>query len=104
MTPRTCESDTTEAVWDEFLAVVFADQEWVRSEFDALIAAEWPNPPPRPATPPPRTSPRSTAGAVRARKTAPDLDVPRQPRWRRCRSPPMRSENRPRFPQHNTGR
>jgi len=31
---------------DEFLALVCADQEWLRAQFDAIIAAEWPSPPP----------------------------------------------------------
>ncbi|HEY0805430.1 MAG TPA: hypothetical protein VGD84_10205, partial [Pseudonocardiaceae bacterium] len=58
VTSRPDTSDTTEAVWDEFLAVICADEEWVRAEFDALIAAQWPDPPPpapapRPALPPP---------------------------------------------------
>ena len=32
----------TERVDDEFLAVVCDDEEWLRAEFDAIIAAGWP--------------------------------------------------------------
>jgi hypothetical protein len=30
---------------DEFLALVFADEQWLQAEFDAIIAASWPRPP-----------------------------------------------------------
>jgi hypothetical protein len=36
---------------DTFLAVVFADADWLRAEFDAIVAASWDRPPARPHRP-----------------------------------------------------
>ena len=33
---------------DTFLAVVYADADWLREEFDAIVAASWDEPPARP--------------------------------------------------------
>ena len=33
---------------DEFLAVVYADPDWLRAEFDAIVEASWDEPPARP--------------------------------------------------------
>ena len=33
---------------DTFLAVVYADADWLRAEFDAIVAASWDEPPARP--------------------------------------------------------
>ena len=33
---------------DTFLAVVYADADWLRAEFDAIVAASWDEPPVRP--------------------------------------------------------
>jgi hypothetical protein len=33
---------------DTFLAVVYADADWLRAEFDAIVAASWDQPPARP--------------------------------------------------------
>ncbi len=33
---------------DEFLALILADQEWLRAEFEAIIAAGWSGAPPAP--------------------------------------------------------
>ena len=33
---------------DTFLAVVYADADWLRAEFDAIVAASWEEPPSRP--------------------------------------------------------
>jgi hypothetical protein len=38
-----------EDVHDEFLASVCADEQLLRDEFDAIIAAEWPDVPPSPS-------------------------------------------------------
>jgi len=40
------EAPTTEAHISTFLDVICADEELVRAEFDAIIAAEWPDLPP----------------------------------------------------------
>ena len=32
---------------DTFLAVVYADADWLRAEFDAIVAASWDEPPAR---------------------------------------------------------
>lgn len=37
----------------EFAEIVFADEQWLRAEFDDIIAAEWPDP-----TPPPQAGSR----------------------------------------------
>lgn len=80
------------AVDEAFADVVYGDDEWVRSEFAALVAAAWASPP----ADPPDT--RSLAGgqgrhqradaAVQgaARRCTPRLEDPRLPR--RQRSPP----------------
>jgi hypothetical protein len=36
---------------DTFLAVVLADEDWLREEFDAIVQASWGPPPTRPGTP-----------------------------------------------------
>lgn len=51
------ETITASGVRDEFLDVLCADEDFVRAEFEAIIAAAWLTPPPvpparRPATPP----------------------------------------------------
>ena len=33
---------------DTFLAVVYADADWLRAEFDAIVEASWDEPPARP--------------------------------------------------------
>jgi hypothetical protein len=43
---------------EQFLELLCADPDWVRAEFDAIMAAEWPIPPP--------TGPRRGAGADQA--------------------------------------
>ena len=36
---------------DTFLAVVYADADWLRAEFDAIVAASWDEPPAAPERP-----------------------------------------------------
>jgi len=78
---------------EEFAELIYADDEFVRAEFAALIAASWPTPPPvdpPPAPPQPsRRPPRWPSPPVRD-GLAVSATQPRRlgPRWRRQRSPP----------------
>ncbi len=45
-TPRA--SDVPTLTGEPLMAVLYLDEELVRAEFDAIIAAEWPTPPTRP--------------------------------------------------------
>ena len=45
---------------DEFLALMCSDEEWLRAEFDAIVAAEWGTPPQRRR--PDEGGPRSKGG------------------------------------------
>jgi hypothetical protein len=94
-----CDTDvrtaTTERVDHRaFLDLVYQDDDSVRAEFDAIIAASWPPPPappamPRPADRPPWWPPDPLAEVAPAPATA----SPR--RWRsRQRSPPRREKER----------
>src|ERR1700749_467457 len=81
MTPSTRESGAA------FADVVYADQQWVDAEFDALISASFSQPPapppvpPRPATPcpPPRRRPPPGPAACTFPATGPDHGRPRSP-------------------------
>jgi hypothetical protein len=44
--PRTDGSTATLGTDEQFLQMVYADEDLLRAEFDAIIAAEWPSPPP----------------------------------------------------------
>ncbi len=77
---------------EQFLDLICSDDELVQAEFDAIIAAEWPSPPP---TRPRRDTPggRHPGRGQRPRPAAPD-GLPLRPRhpgvraWSRQRSPP----------------
>lgn len=78
---------------EEFLALICADEQLLRSEFDAIIAAEWPEPTPTRrggADDAERPHRRERAGAGRD----PDRPGPTRARhpgiggWARQRSPP----------------
>jgi hypothetical protein len=82
---------------DAFLDLVYHDDDLVRAEFDAIVAAAWPDPPepPPPAAPPapddhpsgPPGPPEWEApGALRTR-------LPEHPRRGRQRAPPVRPES-----------
>jgi len=43
---RTTGSTATPGTDEQFIELVCADEDLVRAEFDAIIAAEWPSPPP----------------------------------------------------------
>jgi hypothetical protein len=75
---------TTTTVDDEFLAILCADDEFVRAEFDAIIANAWDTPaqpaPEPPRVPPPRRHLRSAH--------APGSEAAVTDAWARQRSPP----------------
>lgn len=73
---------------EQFAAIVCADDEWVRAEFDALVAAAWDDPP---ATPGPVARPPAAGRPAPRWRPEPE----RPPRrdvgveaWARQRSPP----------------
>jgi hypothetical protein len=97
-TPATADP-TARSIDEQFLELICADADLLAAEFDAIVAAEWPEPPPadRPGSgaagrQPGRGAARRAADPVRG-------PVPR-PRpadiggWARQRSPP-RSDTRP---------
>jgi len=46
-TVSTSHHESSLAAEEEFLAIVCSDEDLVRAEFDAIIAAEWPSLPPQ---------------------------------------------------------
>lgn len=77
------------SIEEEFLGLVYADEDWLRAEFDAIIAAQWPPPRERrtgragePGSPQWPAAPMSRGDAHQAWAEV----VSRQ--WRRERSPP----------------
>ncbi|HEX5292758.1 MAG TPA: hypothetical protein VFX25_28140, partial [Streptosporangiaceae bacterium] len=64
MTPSTREADAA------FADVVYADQQWVDAEFDALISACFSEPPPPPPAPP-RVPPHPGTPPPPSRRPAP---------------------------------
>jgi hypothetical protein len=77
-----------------FADLICADEQWLRREFDALIAASYGAPPARPGPPaPPRTPPAGRPprylSGTRGRWTAPPSgSAKRRAAMRRQRSPP----------------
>jgi len=74
---------------EEFLALVCADEDLLRAEFEAIMEANWDRPePPRPTwpTPPERTS--RSRPAIPPTTPAESVRVERRPAWRRERAPP----------------
>jgi hypothetical protein len=87
-------ADCTRSAEEEFLDLLLADDDLLRAEFDAIIAAEWPEPPAdRPGSsvagrPPGGGPSRRAADPVRG-----PVSRPRHPGiggWARQRSPPVR--------------
>ena len=83
-----------ETVDEQFLALVCAEEELLRAEFEAIVAAEWPSPPAKTHGPAgnagrPRSWPlpggRAGAGRLPRLPAHPGVD-----RWTRQRSPPRR--------------
>jgi hypothetical protein len=95
-TPAT--GDTTARTVDEqFLDLICNDQDLLAAEFDAIIAAEWPNPP---ANPPGRGAtgrhPTSRAARWLTARVRGAVSRPRHPGtggWARQRSPPPRQHD-----------
>jgi hypothetical protein len=100
-TTRALEGDTALTVDERFLEILCADQELLRAEFDAIIAAEWPSPPP--AEPDRGAAAARRPRRARQRREASVAALPSRPRhqgiggWTRQRSPP-------RTPNHNRNR
>jgi hypothetical protein len=87
-------SEVAQSMEAEFLALICADDDLLRAEFDAIITAEWPTPPPRPRNYTRGRQRREGAGRSRHRSAARPSwlqDQPRRPgvgAWSRERSPP----------------
>jgi hypothetical protein len=87
--------DTAAPTVDEqFLDLICNDPDLVAAEFDAIIAAEWPEPPARRPGRSEAGGQPGSGGARRAADAARDPG-PREPdpdiaRWARQRSPPLR--------------
>jgi len=60
-------SDAGQHIDEEFLALIHADEEFLRAEFDAIISAEWPI---RPPVQPPGTTYRWGSSGARGRRSA----------------------------------
>ena len=76
--------DDTRSTEEQFLDLLLADEELLRAEFDAIIAAEWPGPPPIP--PDRRVRGEPDPGATRRhRATATRRADPGDPGWTRRR-------------------
>jgi hypothetical protein len=89
---RTAARTVTRTVAEQFLALICSDEDLLRAEFDAIIAAEWPDPP---ANTPGRGSAdgRPARGAPRRAldRGARPVARPQHPGtggWARQRSPP----------------
>jgi hypothetical protein len=96
---RTDGSDATRSTDEQFLELLCADEDLLRAEFDAIIAAEWPSPPP--AEPDRGADAERRPRRARHRREASVAAPPSRPRhpgiggWTRQRSPPARgSDNR----------
>jgi hypothetical protein len=75
----------------EFIDLVCQDEQLLRAEFDALIAASWPTPPrPVPPAPPQRPAPLEPGRSALTAddRPTPTRHVPDADRWRRQRGPP----------------
>ena len=93
MTPSTREAGAA------FADVVYADQQWVDAEFDALISASFSEPPPPPPPAPPRVPPHPGTPCPPSRRPAPGpaaCAIPATgPDCGRQRSPPAQLPGRP---------
>jgi len=93
-TVSTSHHESSLAAEEEFLAIVCSDEDLVRAEFDAIIAAEWPSLPPD--TPEDDAPVERSPGAARRQPRGRQARLPKWPRhpgvggWSRQRSPPAR--------------
>jgi hypothetical protein len=82
-----------------FADVVYADQQWVDAEFDALISACFSEPPAPPPPAPPRVPPRPGAPPPPSRRSGPGPSAITSPATGpdhgRQRSPPAQLPARP---------
>ena len=93
--PRTRprDGDTTLTADQRFVELLCADEDLLRAEFDAIIAAEWPSPPP--AEPDRGADAERRPRPARQRREASVAALPSRPRhpgvggWTRQRSPPL---------------
>jgi hypothetical protein len=93
-TPAPGDATVERSVDEQFLALLCSDEELLQAEFDAIIAAEWPEPPgslPRPGAAG-RTPERGRPGRCRpgARPRRPQPHPLGGDARRRQRSPPLR--------------
>jgi hypothetical protein len=90
---------TTREAGPLFADVVYADQQWVDAEFDALISASFSEPPAPPPPAPPRVPPLPGTPPPSSRPTAPDPIARAVPATGtghgRERSPPAHLPSRP---------
>jgi len=94
--------DVTRASHEQFLDLICADNDLLQAEFDAIIADQWPTPPPRE---PRRDNPSGRHPNRRAPPAPPGPDGvplppphPGVPAWSRQRSPPPPTEMTDRKP------
>jgi len=90
---HTYDTGPTDTLAEQFIELVCADEDLLQAEFEAIIAAEWPTPPP--ARPPLRRPaggpPVRPAGHWRQGRLERLASRPRHPGiggWARQRSPP----------------
>jgi hypothetical protein len=99
----TSHHESTLAAEEEFLAIVYADEDLLQAEFDAIIAAEWPSP--APDTPADDDAGERSPGRARRQPKGDQARLPNRARhpgiggWSRQRSPPPRGQA-----QRKTGR
>jgi hypothetical protein len=98
MPTRPGTGDSTRTVDEQFLALICSEEDLLRAEFDAIIAAEWPSPP---TTTPRRGAadqrPTNDAHRGAAARIASPVTRPRHPgigEGARQRSPPRRQPRR----------
>ncbi|MCU7727088.1 hypothetical protein ODJ79_25455 [Actinoplanes sp. KI2] len=87
--PALVEAVPGTAAGQAFVDLVCADDELMRAEFDALIAASWPSPPAVPPVPPRRPAPWPGGPALPPGEAArPPIHHIPDTSWRRQRAPP----------------
>jgi hypothetical protein len=102
-TTRACESAL--AAHERFVELLCADEELLRAEFDAIIAAEWPDPPP--VDPDCGADADRSSHPARQRRAASAKVRPGRPTpaeisgWTRQRSPPTATQRPERYPDQN---
>jgi hypothetical protein len=90
--PHADGSTATRGTDEQFLELVCADEDLLRAEFDTIIAAEWPSPPP--AEPDRGADAERRPRRARQPREASAAALPNRPRhpgiggWTRPRSPP----------------